>query len=75
MGACGLVVVIVRAALGHLLMDLVHGWLLGRCTLPPAPGCTRHADVGWHSLAQLERINVSQCAHLQLTNLQNAKFT
>ena len=56
--APGLVAVVVRDALGCLLMGLVHGWLLGRCTLPPAPCCRghadMHADVGWHGLAQLE---------------------
>ena len=56
--APGLVAVVVRDALGCLLMGLVHDWLLGRCTLPPAPCCRghadMHADVGWHGLAQLE---------------------
>ena len=61
--APGLVAVVVRDALGCLLMGLVHDWLLGRCTLPPAPCCTAHANVGWHSLAQLERIKT--CTHLQ----------
>ena len=63
-GAAGPVAVVVRDALGHLLMGLVHGWSLGRWTLPPAPCCRGHADVGWHSLAQLEIIQA--CTHMQL---------
>ena len=54
LGAPGLAAVVVRDALACLLIGLVHGWLLGRCTLPPAPCCRGHADVGWHGLAQLE---------------------
>ena len=58
------VAVVVHDAQGHLLMGLVHGRSLGLCTLPPAPGCRGHADVGWHGLAQIEIIQA--CTHLQL---------
>ena len=35
MGTSGVVAGLVRYAVAHLLIDLVHGRLLGRCTLPP----------------------------------------
>ena len=72
LGAAGLVAVVVRDALGRLVMGLVHGCALGRCTLPPAPCCRGHADVGWHGLAQLERIQV--CTHLPAAPLRT-KFS
>ena len=62
--ASGLFAVSVRDALGPLLMNLVHGWLLGRCTLSTTPCCKGHAYASRHSLAQLERIQVCSCVHI-----------
>ena len=68
--APGLVAVVVRDALGCLLMGLVHGWLLGRCTLPQ-----HHAAGGTQTCTQMSVGMVSPSLNNTGVYTHAAKFS